>query len=65
MRINLNRYKGLDGLRGMAALLVAMYHLPKWSPVFDIGLINNGGMMVRFFLYYLALSFTITTQRKL
>lgn len=43
------KYLELESLRGLAALLVVFYHLPKWNPVLDLGLINNGYLMVELF----------------
>lgn len=39
----------LESIRGLAALLVVFYHIPKWNPVLDIGLVNNGYLMVHLF----------------
>ena len=39
----------LESLRGLAALLVVLFHIPKWNPILDIGLINNGDLMVDLF----------------
>lgn len=39
----------LESLRGIAALLVVFFHLPKWHPWLDIGPINNGYLMVELF----------------
>jgi len=36
-------------LRGLAALLVVLFHIPKWNPVLNIGIINNGYLMVELF----------------
>lgn len=44
-----NRFVELESLRGLAALTVILYHLPKWNPILDIGFINNGYLMVEFF----------------
>jgi peptidoglycan/LPS O-acetylase OafA/YrhL len=49
MTIKLRRYAALDGLRGIAALLVALLHTPFQSPMCDIALIRNGGLYVDFF----------------
>lgn len=39
----------LESIRGLAALLVVFYHLPKWNPILDIKIINNGYLMVELF----------------
>lgn len=39
----------LESIRGLAALLVVFYHIPKWNPILDIGLINNSYLMVDLF----------------
>lgn len=39
----------LEGLRGWAALLVVIYHLPKWHPFLNVSLIKNGHLMVPLF----------------
>lgn len=39
----------LESLRGLAALLVVLFHLPKWNPILDINLINNSYLMVELF----------------
>lgn len=39
----------LESLRGLAALLVVLYHLPKWHPILDINLIKNSYLMVELF----------------
>jgi peptidoglycan/LPS O-acetylase OafA/YrhL len=43
------KYEDLESIRGIAALLVVFFHLPKWNPVLDIGLINNSYLMVELF----------------
>ena len=49
----------LESLRGMAALLVVIFHLPKWNPILDIGIINNGYLMVD--LFFVLSGFVIFT----
>ena len=39
----------LESIRGLAALLVVFYHIPKWNPLLEIGIINNGYLMVELF----------------
>lgn len=39
----------LESIRGLAALLVVFFHIPKWNTSLDIGIINNGYLMVELF----------------
>tara|TARA_B100000780_G_C21102575_1_gene445021 strand:- start:769 stop:1896 length:1128 start_codon:yes stop_codon:yes gene_type:complete len=39
----------LESIRGLAALLVVFFHIPKWNSLLDIGIINNGYLMVELF----------------
>lgn len=39
----------LESIRGLAALLVVFFHIPKWNTLLDIGIINNGYLMVDLF----------------
>jgi peptidoglycan/LPS O-acetylase OafA/YrhL len=39
----------LESLRGLAALLVVFFHVPKWNSALDVGIINNGYLMVELF----------------
>jgi peptidoglycan/LPS O-acetylase OafA/YrhL len=39
----------LESLRGLAALLVVFFHVPKWNSVLDVGIIKNGYLMVQLF----------------
>jgi peptidoglycan/LPS O-acetylase OafA/YrhL len=39
----------LESLRGLAALLVVFFHIPKWNSSMDVGIINNGYLMVELF----------------
>ena len=39
----------LESVRGLAALLVVFFHIPKWNPLLEIGIINNGYLMVELF----------------
>jgi peptidoglycan/LPS O-acetylase OafA/YrhL len=44
-----SKIEALESLRGLAALLVVLYHLPKWNPILDTPIINNGYLMVELF----------------
>ena len=39
----------LESIRGIAALLVVIYHIPKWNPLLNTSFINNGYLMVELF----------------
>jgi peptidoglycan/LPS O-acetylase OafA/YrhL len=39
----------LESLRGLAALLVVFFHIPKWTSFLSVGIINNGYLMVQLF----------------
>jgi peptidoglycan/LPS O-acetylase OafA/YrhL len=39
----------LESLRGLAALLVVFFHIPKWNSSLNVGIINNGYLMVELF----------------
>lgn len=43
------KYNELESIRGIAALLVVFFHLPKWNPVLDFPIINNSYLMVELF----------------
>ena len=45
----LKKIEELESIRGLAALLVLFFHIPKWNPVLDIGIVNNGYLMVDLF----------------
>lgn len=45
----LQKIDELESIRGLAALLVVFFHLPKWHPLLDNGLINNSYLMVELF----------------
>lgn len=62
----------LESLRGIAALLVVLYHVPAWNPVIhDISIIRSGFMMVDLFfvlsgfVIYTAYANRITTAYEL
>jgi peptidoglycan/LPS O-acetylase OafA/YrhL len=42
-------FSTLDSLRGIAALIVAIYHIRWMNPIYNWGLIRNGYLMVDFF----------------
>lgn len=46
---NQPKIEELESIRGLAALLVVFYHIPNWNPLFDIGIIRNGYLMVELF----------------
>lgn len=68
---NSPKIEELESIRGLAAFLVVFYHLPKWNPILDIGLINNGYLMVHLFfvlsgfVIFNAYAEKITSQRDL
>ena len=35
------KFEELEGLRGLAALLVVFFHIPVWNSIFDIKFIQN------------------------
>jgi peptidoglycan/LPS O-acetylase OafA/YrhL len=39
----------LESLRGLAALLVVFFHVPKWNSFLNVRMINNGYLMVELF----------------
>ena len=46
---NSKKIEELESIRGLAALLVLFFHIPKWNPILNIGIINNGYLMVDVF----------------
>lgn len=59
MTDNRRKIVELESLRGLAALLVVVYHIPKWNPILDVGLINNAYLMVE--LFFVISGFVIFT----
>jgi len=43
------KFVELESIRGLAALLVVFFHLPKWNPVLDVRFVNNSYLMVELF----------------
>ena len=39
----------LESIRGLAAILIFFFHIPKWNPLLNIGIINNGDLVVELF----------------
>jgi len=66
---NSTKIDELESLRGLASFLMVFFHLPKWNPILDIGLLNNGYLMVEFFfvlsgfVIFNAYAEKITTKR--
>lgn len=49
-RSNRAKFLELESIRGIAALLVVVYHSPKWNPdLLDVGIVRNGYLMVDLF----------------
>jgi peptidoglycan/LPS O-acetylase OafA/YrhL len=48
-RLSTDRIEALDSLRGLAALLIVLFHLPKFNPVLNISFIDNSYLMVELF----------------
>lgn len=46
---NQTKIEELESLRGLAALLVVLFHIPRWNELCDVGIINNGYLMVDLF----------------
>jgi peptidoglycan/LPS O-acetylase OafA/YrhL len=44
-----DRIEELESIRGLAALLVVFFHIPKWNSFLNIGIIDNGYLMVDVF----------------
>lgn len=44
-----NRLNALEGLRGIACLMVVLFHLPLWHPALESNIIRNSHVMVDFF----------------
>jgi peptidoglycan/LPS O-acetylase OafA/YrhL len=43
------KFEELEGLRGLAAILVVIFHLPAWNSILDVGFIRNSYLMVDLF----------------
>lgn len=43
------RIQELESLRGIAALLIVIYHMPKWNGFLDVGIIENSYLLVDLF----------------
>ena len=54
------RYAELESLRGLAALLVVLFHIPPWNPwLHELAIIRNGALMVQ--LFFVLSGFVIYT----
>ena len=49
IRPDQNKIEELESLRGIAAFLIVLFHIPKWNVIIDINLIRNGYLMVQLF----------------
>lgn len=50
IQLSNNRIDELESIRGIAALLVVIYHIPNWNPaVFNVAIFRNGYLMVELF----------------
>ena len=47
--INNKKILELESLRGLAALLVVFFHIPKWNPILDINFLHNADLAVDLF----------------
>jgi peptidoglycan/LPS O-acetylase OafA/YrhL len=39
----------LESIRGLAAIVIFFFHIPKWNPLLDVRIINNGDLVVQLF----------------
>jgi peptidoglycan/LPS O-acetylase OafA/YrhL len=47
---NFQKIEELESLRGLAAFLIVLHHMPHWNSILDIiRLVKNGYLMVEFF----------------
>jgi len=44
-----NKIEELESIRGIAACLIILYHIPIWNPVINLNFIRNGYLMVQLF----------------
>ena len=44
-----SRWAELESVRGLAAMLIVVYHMPHWYPPFFAGVVQNGYLMVELF----------------
>ena len=47
--LSTDRIEALDSLRGLAACLIVLFHLPKFNPILNISFVDNSYLMVEFF----------------
>ena len=68
---NSAKIEELESIRGLAAFLIVFHHFPEWNPILDIGLVNNGYLMVHLFfvlsgfVIFNAYAEKITTKKEL
>jgi peptidoglycan/LPS O-acetylase OafA/YrhL len=54
-----SKIEELESLRGIAAIVIILFHAPKWNPLLDAGIVNNGYLMVE--LFFVLSGFVIFT----
>lgn len=59
------RFKSLDGWRGLAALFVALYHLPFINHIYDLPFLRNSFLFVDFFFVLSGFVITHAYQNRL
>jgi peptidoglycan/LPS O-acetylase OafA/YrhL len=45
----IDKIEELEGVRGLAAMIVVFFHMPEWNPWIHVNFTNNGYLMVQLF----------------